>query len=205
MFQDFDWLEAMRTSPIMVVILLCSILTMGYALERFIYFWKRRDRVEGIAKIARERVREGDMADLAPPAFDQRHGDRVRPQRARRAVHGRARGQPFDGLQDERRGALDLQPADVRAGRHVSGVPGREGQLRDPVDAEGEAAAHVPHDSARPGRRSHQPQLQGILPFHPPRIFEACHGRGRVPEEIDRVLQVCAEVFDEGAGGVSVH
>ncbi len=61
MFQDFDWLEAMRTSPIMVVILLCSILTMGYALERFIYFWKRRDRVEGIARIARERVREGDL------------------------------------------------------------------------------------------------------------------------------------------------
>ena len=73
MFQDFDWLEAMRTSPIMLVILVCSIVTVGYALERFIYFWKRRDRAESVAKVARDRVREGDLKGAVRECARTRH------------------------------------------------------------------------------------------------------------------------------------
>ena len=36
MFENFDWIEAMRTSPVMVIILLCSVLTLGFAIERAI-------------------------------------------------------------------------------------------------------------------------------------------------------------------------
>jgi biopolymer transport protein ExbB len=61
MFQDFDWIQAMRTSPVMVVILACSVISLAFALERLIYFWKRRDAVEGVTKVALERVREGDL------------------------------------------------------------------------------------------------------------------------------------------------
>ena len=34
MFENFDGIGAMRSSPIMVVILFCSVVTMGPALER---------------------------------------------------------------------------------------------------------------------------------------------------------------------------
>ena len=42
MFENMDWIAAMRSSPVMIVILGCSILTLGYALERYLYFFKRR-------------------------------------------------------------------------------------------------------------------------------------------------------------------
>ena len=34
MFEHFDWLQAMRTSPVMILILACSIVTLGFAIER---------------------------------------------------------------------------------------------------------------------------------------------------------------------------
>ena len=33
MFQDFDWVQAMRTSPVMLIILACSVMTMALALH----------------------------------------------------------------------------------------------------------------------------------------------------------------------------
>ncbi len=59
MFQDFDWIEAMRTSPIMLVIILCSILTLGFALERTLYYWKRRGNPDGSLASALVAVRSG--------------------------------------------------------------------------------------------------------------------------------------------------
>lgn len=73
MFQDFDWLQAMRTSPVMVVILACSVISMAFALERLIYFWKRRDRVDAVAKVALERVREGDLRGAMRECARSRH------------------------------------------------------------------------------------------------------------------------------------
>ena len=42
MFENFDWMGAVRTSPVMVVILLCSVVTFGFIFERTVYFWNRR-------------------------------------------------------------------------------------------------------------------------------------------------------------------
>src|SRR5262249_49077282 len=42
MFEHFDWIGAMQKSPVMIIILGASVLTLGFALERAIYFWKRR-------------------------------------------------------------------------------------------------------------------------------------------------------------------
>jgi biopolymer transport protein ExbB len=73
MFQGFDWLEAMRTSPVMIIILACSVMTMAFALERSIYYWKRRDRAATVAKAALERVREGDLRGAARECARSRH------------------------------------------------------------------------------------------------------------------------------------
>ena len=34
MFANFDWIGAMRSSPVMVIILLCSVVTLGFALDQ---------------------------------------------------------------------------------------------------------------------------------------------------------------------------
>ncbi len=73
MFQDFDWIAAMRTSPVMIIILACSIITTTFALERLIYFWRRRDQVDGVVRAALERIRDGDVKAAARECARSRH------------------------------------------------------------------------------------------------------------------------------------
>ena len=65
MFENFDWIQAMRTSPVMVTILVLSVVTLGFALERGIYFWKRRGSAERILGLTLERVRTGHFKEAA--------------------------------------------------------------------------------------------------------------------------------------------
>ena len=55
----------MSRSPVMVVILLCSVVTFGFAIERALYFWKRRGNGDRILAEALERVRGGDLKQAA--------------------------------------------------------------------------------------------------------------------------------------------
>ena len=59
MFANFDWIGAMWSSPVMIIILACSVATLGFALERILYFWKRRGRPEDVLKAASDKVRGG--------------------------------------------------------------------------------------------------------------------------------------------------
>lgn len=65
MFENFDWIEAMRTSPVMLVILACSVVTLGFAIERVVYFWKRRGNPEAVIAQVKERVRHGRLEEAA--------------------------------------------------------------------------------------------------------------------------------------------
>ena len=61
MFENFDWIGAMKASPVMIVILVCSVVTVGFALERAMYFWKRRGDPESTLSAAIASVRDGDL------------------------------------------------------------------------------------------------------------------------------------------------
>ena len=63
MFENFDWIGAMRSSPVMIVILGCSVLTLGFALERALYFWKRRGDPAQVYKMAIEKLRAGHLKE----------------------------------------------------------------------------------------------------------------------------------------------
>jgi biopolymer transport protein ExbB len=63
MFENFDWIQAMRTSPVMVIILICSVLTAGFAIERAVYFWKRRGSPDSLLASAIVAVRSGNRAE----------------------------------------------------------------------------------------------------------------------------------------------
>ena len=63
MFENFDWIQAMRTSPVMVIILFCSVFTAGFALERTIYYWKRRANPDTLLTAALAAVRSGGRED----------------------------------------------------------------------------------------------------------------------------------------------
>lgn len=59
MFEHFDWSGAIRNSPIMAVLLLCSVITFGFAIERGVYFWRRRGRPERLLATILDRLKAG--------------------------------------------------------------------------------------------------------------------------------------------------
>jgi biopolymer transport protein ExbB len=73
MFENFDWIEAMRTSPVMVIILLCSVLTLGFAIERAIYFWNRRGNPDGTLASALVALRSGNTEEAARVCSKEAH------------------------------------------------------------------------------------------------------------------------------------
>lgn len=73
MFENFDWIDAMRRSPVMVLILGLSVLTFGFAFERALYFWKRRGDPDGALKAALEKTRDGSVKEAAWAAQHTAH------------------------------------------------------------------------------------------------------------------------------------
>ena len=65
MFENFDWIQAMRTSPVMLLILACSVVTVGFAIERALYFARRRGSAERYLTQTLERVRGGNTREAA--------------------------------------------------------------------------------------------------------------------------------------------
>jgi biopolymer transport protein ExbB len=65
MFENFDWIQAMRTSPVMILILSLSVVTLGFAIERSVYYWKRRGHPERLLQLTLERVRTGHMKEAS--------------------------------------------------------------------------------------------------------------------------------------------
>lgn len=65
MFENFDWIHAMRTSPVMLIILACSIVTFGFAIERLMYFGKRRGSPDLLIAQALVKARNGQAAEAA--------------------------------------------------------------------------------------------------------------------------------------------
>ena len=65
MFEHFDWIHAMRNSPVMLIILACSIVTFGFAIERLLFFWKRRTRPDVLIAQALVRARNGQVSEAA--------------------------------------------------------------------------------------------------------------------------------------------
>ena len=73
MFENFDWIGAMRQSPVMVIILLCSVLTLGFAIERAIYYWKRRGNPDGVLATAVVAIRSGNREEALRACANTTH------------------------------------------------------------------------------------------------------------------------------------
>lgn len=63
MFAEFNWMEAITTSPIFLVLIGLSVITLGVALERTAYFLKRNGDADGILTEALKRIRSGDVKE----------------------------------------------------------------------------------------------------------------------------------------------
>ena len=63
MFVEFDWLGTMKESPVMMVLVGCSVITFGIALERLYYFRKRKGDADQVFTMARESLLRGNFGE----------------------------------------------------------------------------------------------------------------------------------------------
>lgn len=63
MFVEFDWMGAMTDSPILMVLVGCSVVTFGIALERLYYFRKRAGNADLVLMETLEALRRGKVGD----------------------------------------------------------------------------------------------------------------------------------------------
>ena len=61
MLGQFDWVEAVRTSVIMMALVGCSVLTLGAAIDRFLYFRRRAGNADLLLAKAIDRIRAGQF------------------------------------------------------------------------------------------------------------------------------------------------
>jgi biopolymer transport protein ExbB/TolQ len=73
MFENFDWIQAIRTSPVMLVILGCSVLTLGFALERLLYYGARGHISKRALQETIERARRGETKEAAFACGTMKH------------------------------------------------------------------------------------------------------------------------------------
>ncbi len=73
MFAEFDWVEATRSSPILLVLLVCSLVTMAVAIERLLYFRRRSGDAEQIMLRAMEFLRRGKVPEAVTHCQDAPH------------------------------------------------------------------------------------------------------------------------------------
>jgi biopolymer transport protein ExbB len=58
---DFSWFSTIENSPVFLVLLACSVVTLALSIERFIYFLKRKGNPGAILDALLKKVRAGDL------------------------------------------------------------------------------------------------------------------------------------------------
>lgn len=98
MFVGFDWGGALAQSPILIVLILCSIVTLGFAIERLGYYRKRSGNPDATMRKAMNAIEGGRFDEainhfqdlthpLGPVATHTLHGFRRAPGEAEEIMH----------------------------------------------------------------------------------------------------------------------
>ncbi len=73
MFVEFNWIGALTDSPILMVLVLCSVVTLGFALERVFYFRKRKGNADGTLAQVLVAIRENRISEAILHCNNNQH------------------------------------------------------------------------------------------------------------------------------------
>lgn len=65
MIAEFNWMEVLGSSPIVMVLIGFSVVTLGIVIERAYYYYKRKGDPEAALKSAVEKIRRGHKSEAA--------------------------------------------------------------------------------------------------------------------------------------------
>jgi biopolymer transport protein ExbB len=73
MFSEFDWLKMLAESPAMMTLIAFSVVTFGVAIERTIYYWRRRGNSDETAREVAQRLRKGEVREALWACGQSKH------------------------------------------------------------------------------------------------------------------------------------
>jgi biopolymer transport protein ExbB len=73
MFAEFNWYEWMSNSPIFLVLILCSAVTLAVAAERAIYYFGRRGDCDSCLLLSLKKIEKGDLGAAATAIESTKH------------------------------------------------------------------------------------------------------------------------------------
>ena len=73
MFTEFNWIEAISSSPAFIALIVCSAITLAIAIERGWYYWKRSGDADATLAETMKKLREGDTQAAASTCESTRH------------------------------------------------------------------------------------------------------------------------------------
>jgi biopolymer transport protein ExbB len=73
MFTEFNWIEATGGSPIFLVLIGCSVVTLAVAIERALYFWKRSVNPDETLKKVLSGIRSGNIDEAIWTCKQSKH------------------------------------------------------------------------------------------------------------------------------------
>ena len=65
MITEFNWAQAITESPIFLILVGCSVITLGITLERALYFWKRRGNPDTTLVRTMMKIRSGETEEAS--------------------------------------------------------------------------------------------------------------------------------------------
>jgi biopolymer transport protein ExbB len=63
MLAEFNWTNTITSSPIFIVLIGFSIVTLAISIERLVYYWRRRDDSDGTLERAVNKIRKGNIRE----------------------------------------------------------------------------------------------------------------------------------------------
>jgi biopolymer transport protein ExbB len=73
MFVEFNWIESLRTSPILMTLVGCSIVALAVAIERLLYYRRRSGDPNATLQQALDRIRRGEIKEAARDCANSSH------------------------------------------------------------------------------------------------------------------------------------
>jgi biopolymer transport protein ExbB len=73
MISNFNWMETISSSPIMMALIGLSVVTLGIAIERLFYYRKRRGDPDRVLEQATARLRRGEKREAASVCASSSH------------------------------------------------------------------------------------------------------------------------------------
>lgn len=73
MLADMNFVQALTSSPVLIALVLCSVVTLGVVLERLHYFHKRRDEPDTLLRDVLDMLREGNVSEAVRRCRANKH------------------------------------------------------------------------------------------------------------------------------------